>query len=238
MKILYRISEGGNKKYKPSFVYDKKNMFLHFIKIFKDQDIYVFADNVGDDLYNFILNNYNKSKVFRISLGNAKSFIYTVDFAIKFFNNNDKLYFAEDDYIYKVGADKIIEEGLDIAEYSSGYDHPDKYINYEQGGPNPFIQEGGELTRVILTANSHWKLTNSFCMTFATRVKTIKEDYEILNTCCQGSDPGDFGFFCNIREKHNRKLVSSIPSVSTHGEVQWLAKFVNWENEFKKSFEV
>jgi hypothetical protein len=242
MKVLYRISEGGNNKYKLDFVYDKKFMFLHFIKIFKENEIFIFADNVSDDLYSFIIENYNnysnnKNYIFRISLGNSKSIMYVTDFAIKHFDENEKIYFAEDDYIYKLGANYIIEEGLNIADYSSGYDHPDKYVNYDEGGPNPFIKDGGELTRVLLTDNCHWKLTNSCCMTFATTVKTIKEDYEILNGCCGGKDPADFSFFCEIIKKHNRKLVSCIPAVSTHGEVQWLSKFVDWKKEFVKSFQ-
>lgn len=231
MKILYRISEGGNNKHKLSFVYDKKLMFIHFLKVFKNNDIYVFADNVSDDLYNLLRSIYDNTKIFRISLGNAKSFIHTVEFALKYFDENDKIYFAEDDYVYKLGADIIINEGLDIADYSSGYDHPDKYVDSINGG-NPFIVGGGEETKVILSNNIHWKYTNSFCMTFGTRVKTIREDYNILKKYCNDKDPGDFGFFCEIRESNNRKLVSCIPSVSTHGEIQWLAKFVNWEKEF------
>lgn len=53
MKILYRISEGGNNKVKPEYVYDKRSMFLHFINIFKECDVYVFADNVGEEFYTF-----------------------------------------------------------------------------------------------------------------------------------------------------------------------------------------
>lgn len=239
MKVLYRISQGSNDKFKLPFVHDKKLMFIHFIKIFKENDIFIFADNVDDDLYIFMINNYNKfnnnNKIFRTSLGNAKSFIYVTDFAINNFDENEKIYFAEDDYVYKLGANYIIEDGLNIADYSSGYDNPDKYINHNEGGPNPLIEEGGELTRVLLTNNSHWKLTNSFCMTFATRVRTIKEDYTILQKHCQYNDPGDFGFFCQIRDEKNRKLVSCIPSVSTHGEIMVLARFVNWETEFVKT---
>ena len=55
MKILYRISEGGNNKVKPDYVHDKRLMFVHFLKVFKDHDIYVFADNVCDELYNFLV---------------------------------------------------------------------------------------------------------------------------------------------------------------------------------------
>lgn len=239
MKILYRISQGGNKKFKLPFVHDKKLMFIHFIKIFKENEIFIFADNVDDDLYTFMMNNYNRfssnNMIFRISLGNAKSFIHVTDFAINNFDENEKVYFAEDDYVYRLGANYIIEDGLNISDYSSGYDNPDKYMNSNEGGPNPFIEDGGEITRVLLTNYCHWKLTNSFCMTFATRVKTIKEDYTILLKYCQCKDPGDFGFFSQVRDEKNRKLVSCIPSVSTHGEIMLLAPFINWENEFLKS---
>jgi hypothetical protein len=232
MKILYRISDGGNVKFKPNYVENKYTMFLHFINIFKNNDIYIFADNVKEDLYRFLINNYDSSKIFRTSLGNAGSFIHVVDFAIKNFNDNEKIYFAEDDYIYTKRAPEIIEEGLDIADFSSGYDHPDKYLNYNEGGPNPFIRDGGELTRVLLTNNSHWKLTNSCCMTFATKINILKEDYEEFKKF----GVNDFGLFCHLIQVKNRKLISSIPAVSTHGENQWLSKLVDWEKEFQKSF--
>ena len=53
MKILYRISDGGYSKIKPYYV-TKRGCFLHFLKIFKKHDIYVFADNISEDTYNFL----------------------------------------------------------------------------------------------------------------------------------------------------------------------------------------
>ena len=236
MKILYRISDSGHNKWRPQYVNDKYKMFLHFMNIFKNDDIYVFADNVSDETFKFIMiNSASAKKIIRINLGNAKSFMFCLNYAISNFNDNDKIYFAEDDYIYKKEAPRVIEEGLRIAEYSSGYDHPDKYLNHSEGGPNPFIEKGGELSRVLLTDNSHWKFTNSCCMTFATTLKILKEDYDLFENCCGGKDPGDFGLFCNLHKK-NRKLVSSIPSVSTHGEVEWMAKLIDWEKVFNESF--
>jgi hypothetical protein len=161
--------------------------------------------------------------------------MFTLHYAINNFKHNDQVYFAEHDYIYKKIAPKVISEGLSIADYSSGYDHPDKYLNHSEGGPNPFIEKGGELTRVMMTDSSHWKLTNSCCMTFASKLKTLKEDYEIFKNECLGTDPGDFGIFYNLHKK-NRTLVSCIPGVSTHGEVQWLSKLVDWSKEFAESF--
>jgi hypothetical protein len=234
MKILYRISDGGNAKAKLHFVYDKKRMFLHFIKIFRNHDIYVFADNVCEDTYQFLKQNYDENRIFRISLGNAASFMHTLNFAIQNFDENDKIYFAEDDYVYINGASEIIEEGLTLAPYSSGYDHPDKYVNHSEGGPNPFIEKGGENTRVMISTNSHWKLTNSCCMTFASTLYIMKQDYEIFQKHCEGRDPGDFGIFCDLYKK-DRTVVSCIPGVSTHGELQWLTKFVDWEKAFIES---
>ena len=53
MKILYRISDSGYNKLKPNYV-TKKGVLLHFLKIFKGYDIYVFADNVSEDTYDFL----------------------------------------------------------------------------------------------------------------------------------------------------------------------------------------
>ena len=226
MKILYRISDGGMNKVKPAYVHDKQKMFIHFITIFKYHDIFVFADNVHETTYQFLKENFDESKIIRTSLG-SKSFKYSLDFAISHFNNEDKIYFAEDDYIYKKIAPQIIEEGLEISDYCSGYDHPDKYMNTDEGGPNPFIQLGGELTRVILSKNTHWKFTNSFCLTFATTLKIIKEDYNVFDKYCQWAD---FNIFSEL--KTYRKLISCIPGVSTHGETEFLGKFVDWDEEF------
>ena len=231
MKVLYRISDSGYKmKIKPHYV-NPKSVFSHFIKVFVNCDIYVIADNVSDETYDFICNNISKERVTRTTLSNAGAFMYAVNYAIQNFKDSDIVYFAEDDYIYRKNAPSIIEEGLSIAEYSSGYDHPDKYTN-ENEISNPYISEGGELTRVLMTSNSHWKYTNSTCMTFAVKVKTIKEDLDIYRKHCSTDKTYSFEMFCELKKTRNRKLATSIPAVSTHGETRWLAKFVDWEKEF------
>jgi hypothetical protein len=239
MKIIYRISDGSYNKIKPHYVNNKIDVFKHFLKIFNGYDIYVIADNVKDDTYNSLCEikkdiNHNVT-IFRTNLSNAGAFMYAVNYSLNNFSDNEKVYFAEDDYIYKKNAPIIIEEGLDIADYSSGYDHPDKYVNHSEGGPNPFIKNGGENTIVKITKNSHWKITNSCCMTFATKVKTIKQDLKYYEKHCSGTHPGDFHMFLDLAEFHNRQLVSCIPGVSTHGEFSYLSPFINWEQEFNNN---
>ena len=234
MKILYRISDGGYKKVKPEYV-TKRGIFLHFLKTFAGQDIHVFADNVSDDTHAFLCEHIDSSKVHRIALGNAQSFLYAASYAILHFAPEEKIYFAEDDYVYTADAPGILEEGLDISDYVSGYDHPDKYMNHSEGGPNPFVEEGGELTRVVLSKRRHWKITNSCCMTFATRVRTLKEDFPIFKHFCAGGHPNDFHIFINLKEVRKRRLISCIPAVSTHGETALLSPFIDWEQEFKRT---
>jgi hypothetical protein len=55
MKVLYRISDGGHNKIRPHYLtHSKERMFVHFLNTFKSCDVYVFADNVGEDTYNFL----------------------------------------------------------------------------------------------------------------------------------------------------------------------------------------
>jgi hypothetical protein len=230
MKVIYRISNAGYKKNKPSYV-NPKTIFLHFLSVFVGHDIYVIADNLLDETYEFLCLHFPKDRIFRTRLSNAGAFMYAVEYAIRHFKDTDVVYFAEDDYIYTRGASRIIEEGLSIADYSTGYDHPDKYINHCDGGPNYHISEGGELTRVLITKSSHWKFTNSCCMTFATTVRVLKRDLEVYKKHCSTSHPNDFPMFEELIQLRKSKLVSPIPSVSTHGEYEWLAKFVDWEKE-------
>ncbi len=230
MKVLLRISEGGNNKVKPEYVYDKILMLMHNLKIFKKHKLFVFADNVSDLTY------YKMKALFpdiiRTSLGNAGSFMHLIDFAINHFEENESVYLAEDDYIYKMGAAELIEEGLTIGNYVSGYDHPDKYMNHSEGGPNPFIEKGGEVTRLLMTTHTHWKITNSCCLTFATTVKQLKKDYDIFLK----HGTGDFAMFCDIyKSDPDVRLISAVPSISTHGESIYLAKFVDWDKEFYNS---
>lgn len=236
MKIFYRFTDSGNGKSRPKW-FGKKSSFLNFINRFdkEENEIFVVADNTSEDSVNFLKSYIREPEkhVFCTSLGNAASFIYCCDIAITQSKNiNEIIYFAEDDYLYKENACKVLLEGIDFlnADYVTGYDHPDKYINFKDGG-NPQIIENGERTVVQLTPSSHWKYTNSTTMTFATRIKTLIEDYDIICKYCSENIPNDYYLFCELVGKHNRKLASSIPGVSTHCEMECLSPLIEWEGE-------
>lgn len=240
---FYRISDSFQKtvkedgslliKDKPDYI-TKRNCFLNFVKIFGINNLYVVADNICEDTFNFLTNHVSKEQVLLTNIGHgAGSFMFALKKTFNhIFHDNDMIYFVEDDYVHMPNSPKYIIEGLEIADYVTLYDHPDKYVNYGEVkngcAGNPYIYNNSEQTRVYLTESIHWKKTNSTTMTFASRVKTLKEDFNIIKNYCSGTFPHDFYMFRRIIEANNRLLISSLPGMSTHGETKHLSPLTDW----------
>jgi hypothetical protein len=225
MKIIYRISDTGYNKVKPDYI-NNENCLKNFCNVFFNNiwDIQVIADNISEQTQNMICKYIDKSQITYVSIGHgAGTFNLALDEALKG-NDDEIVYFVENDYLHKPEADKILIEGFSLGyDYVSLYDHPDKYIN----GANPFVEDGGEVTRLMLTDSCHWKLTNSTTMTFATKVKTLKQDESILREFTSGTHPNDFPMFLALREKQ-KGLITPVPGYSTHGETTWLSPLTDW----------
>lgn len=223
MKIIYRISDSGYNKIKPDYI-NNENCLRNATKIFSQADWLVIADNTSP-LTDEMIAKY-QSNVIKVSVGHgAGTFNLALTEALQS-GEDEIIYFLENDYLHKPNADKILIEGFNTgANYVALYDHPDKYMD----GANPEVEGGGELTRVLLTESCHWKLTNSTTMTFASKVKTLREDEEILRAFTQGSYPRDFEMFLALRNK-GKALITPIPGYATHGETAWLSPLTNWND--------
>lgn len=226
MKIIYRISDTGYSKVKPAYI-NNEACLLNALDMFstEEHDWLVIADNVSEAttkmLERYVLN------IKYVSVGHgAGTFNLALSEALSY-NDNEAVYFLENDYLHKPNSNKIIKEGLELgASFVSLYDHPDKYLPPSQGG-NPYCEGGAEDTRVYLTQSTHWKITNSTTMTFAATVETLRRTEETLRKYTQGSYPEDFKMFLDLREQ-GELLVSSIPGYSTHGETAWLSPLTDW----------
>ena len=242
MYIFYRISDGFQKtvnsdsqvvqKEKPDYI-TKKNCFVNFLQNFSSQNIFIIADNVSEETFQWILSKFPyQSKIIRTNIGHgAGSFQVAVNNALRL-NPEDNVYFLEDDYLHLPKSDLIIQEGLEIGDYVTLYDHPDKYVNYGEKKNkcvgNPYIQNNSEQTRVYLGTHCHWKETNSTTMTFATKVRTLQQDIDIIYKYTSGSFPHDFAMFQELIKSKGRKLISSIPGYCTHGETAYLTPLTDW----------
>lgn len=228
MYVIYRISEAGYPKDKPDYI-NNKNCFENALRTFNKAHWWVIADNVSDETKEYLNSKLKTIEYVNVGHG-AGTFNLALDFALALPDLNEVVYFLENDYLHKPEADKILEDGLDLGfDYVTAYDHPDKYLNPIEGG-NPFCSGRAEDTRVYLGEYCHWKLTNSTTMTFAAKVKTLKEDEEILRKWTKETYPYDFQMFMELKQI-GRRLASTIPGFATHGETDWLSPLTNWKQE-------
>ena len=224
MKIIYRVSDTGYNKVKPKYI-DNQKCLSNFCYVFQDHDIIVMADNVSEDTRRMIQQHAVHLEHVNVGHG-AGTFNLALDMALKF-DDDEIVYFVENDYLHKDEAPKILEEGFSLgADFVSLYDHPDKYLDPSKGG-NPHCEGGGEETRVYLTDSCHWKITNSTTMTFASKVSTLKEIEPILRKWTNETHPHDFNMFLELRDK-GKLLITPIPGYSTHGETAWLSPLTDW----------
>lgn len=236
INYIYRISDKSNDKIKLPNA-SKMHCLDNFISVFGLDNLTVILDNCEEKTLAEVKAR-NIKNIIETNLGNKGSCLFAIDYALGHFNEDDFVYFVEDDFLHLPEALKLLKEGLEISDYVTLYDHPDKYVNRKDGGDNKYISNGGELTRVLITKSSHWKMTNSTVMTFAVKIKTLKEDYYIWKKfpaqswlAWQRLQPLELKFkFLHILSggRSVRKLISPIPGRSTHCEIKYLSPFVDW----------
>ena len=223
MKKIYRISDKGN-PFAPNFSFMTLEIaFKNFIDVFGTKDLIVIADNCTDSTVDMLKRNGAKD-IRRTYLGNSGSMKYEYEICYEEFDDNDIVYFSDDDFLYLPNPEKYIMEGLTIADYVSLYDHLDKYMT---GGQNPFIHEGGEITRVVITSSCHWKFPNSIGLICATRVSTLKEDRDILWKY-NFNGPKSCSFKTTLALINSgKKIVTPIPGRATACDL-FPSPFIDW----------
>jgi hypothetical protein len=228
MKIIYRTSDAGYVKVKPSYV-NNEDCLKNAIDKFplSKCDWTVIADNVSELTSEIIQKYVPKDNINYVSVGHgAGTFNLALDIALTY-NDDECVYFLENDYLHKENSYEILKEGLNLGPaFISLYDHPDKYME-PNVGHNPYCKGGAEDTRVYLTHSCHWKITNSTTMTFASKVSTLRRTEQILRKHTSSTHPNDFHMFLELRNL-NELLITTLPGYSTHGETAWLSPLTNW----------
>lgn len=235
LHLFYRISDKSYKKPRIPGA-SKEICLINFIKVFNEHwnNALIVADNCEEKTIE-LAQSFGTTEV--TNLGNAGSFRHCLEKAARIKNEDAVVYFVEDDYIHMEPVkspwirriDEMLFEGLESIEFTSGkpdyvtlQDHPDKYES---------MYGGGEISAVWRGGMSHWKQTTSTTMTFAARVKTIKEDLHIWQKYTEGEHPNDHEAFLELASQKKRKLVSPIPGVAVHCDVSSSEKLGLHENE-------
>jgi hypothetical protein len=109
------------------------------------------------------------------------------------------------------------------ADYVTLYAHPDKEM------PDNIQPE-----YIFRSKSCYWRTCISTVMTCSAKVKTLKEDYDIIKKWTSGAHPEDHSMFTELRGK-GRLLISPMPGHATHGETNWLSPMKDWNKILSES---
>lgn len=217
--VFVRQTKENNKQRPEWFSYEK--CFQNLLSIVDDDTkLTVFFD--GDPTDHFI-SNYKDVHVVTTKGGtDSKSLGNLIMHVLKQkdIQDDDIIYFVEDDYMHLPGSIEILREGLNTlsADYLTLYDHADKYMpgyyeRYARGFP----------IQLFHTKSTHWRTTPSTTNTYAMKFKTLKKDIDIHITYTY-TDHQKFLILWN----KGSSLISPIPGYSTHSEVGLLSPVISW----------
>lgn len=216
LRLYYRISDKSYHKAKlPGS--NKDICLMNFCKAFAN-DIFsemsnnttpmkIIADNCERKTIKMLMSTGIPTSI--TDVGNAGSLRCAFEVALEEGEEEDVVYFCEDDYLHLESSSRVLKEGVTIAEYVTLYDHPDKYTR---------AYGGGEVSKVMRTMSSHWRFTQSTCMTFGCKVKTLRKDKPIWDKWIGGEHPHDHKVFTELGEQ-GRKLAVCIPGTACHTDL-------------------
>jgi hypothetical protein len=225
VNVYYRISSSSYQKGKLPGA-SKEVCLRNFLETFPPEQhpFTILTDNCDEDTLSMVESHvpmFFGNEIHKTRLGNAGSFRRTMDLALER-PDNEIIYFVEDDYLHLSSNNPFLpsnpardlEEGLIRADYVTLYDHPDKYL------PE---YDNGEIAKIYRTLHTHWKHSISTTMTFAARVSTIREDWEIWMRHTENKHPEDHLIFTELHEK-GRTLGVRIPGTACHVDLTYTDK--------------
>jgi hypothetical protein len=241
--IFLRVSDNGNPLGRTNLANTSLNFvtrklcFKNLVRTFGVENLNVTCDNCIESTIDFI-RSYNPKSIEVTQLGNVKSFRHILDRTITECEDSDIIFFVEDDYVFLPESEKLIREGLEIADYVTLNDCQSKYKGVEDGGYNPYSHGGGEDTKVVITKSTHWKEMISTTMTFATTAKQLKKDYELILAYNKDTNPHpmDFLMFIDLTKVKGRRMLASIPGRCAHVGLE-MSPFSDWEGILRKELE-
>ena len=133
--------------------------------------------------------------------------------------DSDYIYFIEDDYLHLPNSSQVIIEGLERFGDQANltlYDHPDHYNKQEE-----LINKYG---LICLTNSTHWRSIESTTFTFAFK----KQNFLKLKNTFKMCNLEDTLLHIQLLQR-GLKLFSPMPGFSTHVNVPFFSKLVDWQ---------
>ena len=212
-----------------------RTQLLNFISVFGTNDLVCFADNLEQDSLTWLYDKIPASQVEKTALDSSlKAFQYM----LQLLGNNSTnakdciIYFIDGFVLHAPISPVCIREGIQLADYVTLIDSPDKYINsgkvLNQTVGGSLIWGNGEWTRLVFTAHSHWKFTYCANLSVAAKMSTLTSDASVFNGV------NEFDRFPLLQnawinlQKAGRTLISSVPGKATMSYASYISPVVDW----------
>jgi hypothetical protein len=188
---------------------------------------------------NVIIHNYTHE------LGNHESIRTTLRLA-RTFNDEDWVFFCEDDYLFTQNAMKIVDTFLNERKAVMGLKQNSKFPNLFIGNLynkplmiHPTNQKGyytssqRSFSFIFETSNSYWNQIPNVTFTFLLEGKHVKKYYDLLYKTSFGA--ADFHLSDTLIGKWTFTFrpflaVAPMPSISAHLHEGLLSPFIDWES--------
>jgi hypothetical protein len=217
------FSELSQNKLRPEW-FNREKIFDSLMLTLDERVEYTaFHDSGNGEIEDHFLQNKNVNKISEKGGSGAQAFVNLLNHVIKQdYNDNDIIYFLEDDYLHKPGWVDVLIDGFNYieADYYTLYDHPNKYY--------PELVDKFP-AHLFVSPTAHWRTAISTTNTYACRFKTLKKHFDIHIQYCDlvakwVKDHDKFTHLWNIRSN----LISCVPGYSTHVEENMLSPVIDW----------
>ena len=231
MEVFYRIYPGSADNNRPFLSGDKLALTYFCLRSFAQSCCYASEQPAITFLLDGCPESWEKMvrcvaepwfesvRVFALNgVGNQPSFRSQLGLALE--SQEDTIYFAEDDYLYRREAVQEMYRFAGINAFWTPYDHPDRY-GREDDRDVPSLQ-------IRAVGDCHWRTTESTCMTFGgPKSLFLKMSGTLHAHGCTGRQM----WYPIIDE--GCELWSPIPALATHMEIDYLSPCVDWTDTIR-----
>lgn len=237
LHVVYRAAPVGNKRCRPDG-FSKWTSLLSLLRSAEactEVRLRFVCDGPLPDQVRAVMGQFGDVEQLG-GLGNSRSYRHVVAMLAESDAASDDIgYLCEDDYLHlpdALSALHRIQERLALGTYVTLYDHPDRYHRRDD---LPIPGRGIELFD-----GRHWRAVESTAMTFGASIETLRSDRFLLDLAARYTRyPHDRAMWRTLQglgvrrpvrwaRRPARRLLSAVPGLATHMEVDALSPGVDW----------
>jgi hypothetical protein len=190
-----------------------------------DHEFHIVGDRVSDETWNFLLDLFKPKSSFNSeeALYDSGSLLKCSEIAMSF-EDNDFIYFLEDDYLHDASSFHRLFSFLEESEnfgfdfFIHPTDYPDRYKNLIR-------------SYIIQTKNGYWREVDGSTHTLMCYKKSYKKYVDFFRECHQ--EDGNDGKMSSIFMKE-ALCFSPLPGIASHFHKGAFSNYIDWESIYLK----